>query len=763
MRFVKFLPMPGFRTDWLVRIMSRNREVFILKIVTLAIAFASSLLIILFSLNEFGYDRFHKDAGKIFRILKKNTDEQYSGNRLSVNIPANVVTRMKSEWKDSAVVSRVKIMNNLTVISCDGKPFLDKKIHAADPEIVDIFSFDIKDGNINDFRKADEAIAIVSVRAAKEYTGTLNAAGKRIKIYAFEDTLYVKVVAVFQDFPKNSHEDFDVFLVFEERALTTLHFNTDETGVYGRVKAGNPQEYKLPDDKSLVPAKIAYSLQPLPALYFGPRVLREEARHGDRYSVIILISIASMILFLSLSTFINLTTISLPYRAKELALKKLMGSNQTMLLFQFLKESSVLVGISFLLGLLVLMSLNNFIQSLLDLHVFQLIVDLDMGLIISTSILFALLAISPVVMTRRFVQASPNRLLSTDTITFPRLKRIITFLQLGISIFLIVASVVVRRQINYSLVKEPGQNHDQIVFLNSPAGITNEGVRNLRSGWRQFNPNILDVMAVSQLPDRIRSKEINSEFYLLQVDAGFKDFFDLHMEEGYWFGPNSGDSVVVTNRSGKERMIEDGTNVIGVIEDVGSAFSLPEKPVKITLGQDYHYNWLCVRVLEVDVRRTVEQLSRSMSLGKEIAHVNYLDRNFKAWVEYQDKLNTLSAILAIISAVLSCFAVYGLSVSLVRDKLKEIAVHKLFGAGTSHITWLLVREFVKQMVFALAAFGPIAYIFLNELLRTFVFATKFMWLDPVYPIAYCILVIIIICTFQALSLGRTNFASALKG
>lgn len=755
--------MLGFHSRLFARIMSRNREVYILKIVTLAVAFASSVLIILFSLNEFGFDRFHKDSRKVFRILKKNNDEKFSGNRLSAKLPSEIFARIKSDYKDSLIVSRVKIMNKVTVIATDKKPLYDQKIHASDAGIVDIFSFEFIDGNFRHFCESNEYLAILSSRAAKEYTGTFHAAGKKIKIYTLKDTVEVTVAAVFKDFPKNSHENFNVFIRFNDNAITALNFNPKESGVYGRTQKENPRHYNISDSESTIHAKITYSLQPLPELYFGPRVIGEEARHGDSYSVIILICIASLILFLSLSSFVNLTTITLPYRSKELAIKKLSGTSQTVLLRGFLKESSTLVGFSFIIGLMSLILLSGYIESMLSLQIIPLILALDTRLIIITGILFALLTVSPVFMTMRFIKATPNRLLSTDTITFPKLKRIITFLQLGISIFLIIASVVVRRQINYSLVKEPGQNHDQIVFLNSPAGITNDGVRNLRSGWKQFNPNILDVMAVSQLPDRVTSREIGSEFYLLQADVGFKDFFNLGMKKGYWFGPNSADSVIVTNRSGKERMAENQSNVIGVIEDFSEAFNQPEKPVKITLGKDYHYNWLCVRVLEVDIRRTVEQLSRNLSFRGEIAHVNYFDNNFKLWVDYQDRLNKLSAILAIISGVLSCFAIYGLSVSLVRDKLKEIAVHKLFGARTAHITYLLVREFVKQMIIALAVFGPIAYILLNELLRTFVFSTRFTWVDPIYPIVYCVFVITTICTFQALSLNRTDFASALKG
>jgi putative ABC transport system permease protein len=754
--------MLGLRFRLFARIMSRNREVYLLKILTLAIAFASSVLITLFSVNEFGHDKFHKDPNSVFRLLQKNTNEKYSGNRLSSKIPGDIIRHLKASYSDSFLISRLKIMNEVTILA-GNQLFRDQKIHAADPNILDTFSFQITDGDASDFDSSKEISVMLSSRAAIKYTGTPHAAGKRIKLHTIDDSIEVKVAAVYKDFPKNSHEDFDVVITFNSEALTTLKFDPEESGVYGRVLQMTPEHYAFSGSTMDSESKMSYRFQSLPQLYFGPRVLGEEARHGDSYSVIILICIAALILFLALTSFINLTTITLPYRSKELAIKKLAGTTQVNLLVSFLKESSTLVGISLLTGLLIIICISGHISSILGLEVLPLIFRFDPTFIGIVSLLFIVLTVSPVLMTMRFVRATPTRLLSTDTITFPRLKRVITFVQLGISIFLIITSVVIRRQINYSLVKEPGQNHDQIVYLNCPSGITNQGIMNLRDGWKKYNPNILDVMAVSQLPDRISSKAIDSDFYLLEVDAGFKEFFGLDMKEGNWFRPNAGDSIRVTNKMGQSLISDHHANVIGVVENLSERFNHPEKPVLIKLANDYNYNWLCVRVLEVDIRRTVEQLSSNFSMGGEIAHVNYLNPHFNSWIDYQDRLNILSGILATISVVLSCFAIYGLSVSLVRDKLKQIAVHKLFGAHTIHITYLLVIEFVKQMVIALVIFGPLTYILLNELLRTFVFATKFSWLDPVYPIAYCAFVIISICGFQALSLSRTDFASALKG
>jgi putative ABC transport system permease protein len=748
--------MPGQNSRLFARLISRNREPYALKILTLATAFASSVLIILFSLHEFGFDKFHPNANTVFRVVQKNTDEHYSGNRLSVLIPTEAVNNLKDPaYRDSLYIARVKIMNSVTV-AAHAKIFPGQKIHAADTGIINLFSFDILDGRAEDFSASKEAM--LSARAAMQYTGTVHAAGKKIKLFTFGDTLTLRVAAVFNNLPSNTHEDFDVLIPYQPDVIRTLRFDPDQTGVYGRTLALTPAHYTLPHQNN-----FQYTLQPLPEIYFGARMQGEEARHGDRYSVLILICMASLILFLALTSFVNLTTITLPHRSKELAVKKLAGTSQSGLLMGFLTESFMLVGVSFVLGLLILILTSAYAESMLQLPVRTLIFSLDFRLFLIIAGLFLLLSVSPVWMTLKFVRASPNRLLSTDTITFPRLKRTITFLQLGISIFLIIASVVVRRQINFSLVKEPGQNHDQVVYLNAPAGITNEGIRALRSGWKEFNPNIIDVMALSQLPDRVSSKEVDSDFYAILVDRGFRDFFNLKMTGGHWFGPNDGDGAIVTNKKGKELMDTNSRNVIGVVEDLSGKFNQPEKPVKLRPAADYQYHWLCVRVLEVDIRRTVASLSYQFSANGQPAQVHYLNKHFYSWIKYQDRLNTLSGILTIISALLSCCAIYGLSVSIVRDKLKQIAVHKLYGAQTFHITLLLAGEFARQMLIALVIFAPLTYIVLNELLRSFAYAPQFSWLDPVYPIGYCVVVITAICGFQALSLNRSDFASALKG
>jgi putative ABC transport system permease protein len=166
--------------------------------------------------------------------------------------------------------------------------------------------------------------------------------------------------------------------------------------------------------------------------------------------------------------------------------------------------------------------------------------------------------------------------------------------------------------------------------------------------------------------------------------------------------------------------------------------------------------------LEVDIRRTVLFLEKFFENAGQKPKVRFFDPNFEQWLTYQDKLNTLSGVLAIITGILACCAIYGLSLSIVRDKLKQIAIHKLCGANSYSITRLLIKEFGQQLLMAILIFGPITYLILKEILRTFVYRTSFQWLDPLVPVLFCVVIIISLCCFQTFNLNRRDLSSALK-
>jgi putative ABC transport system permease protein len=743
-----------------LRIVERNRDVYILKILTLSVAFACTIVISLFVSNEFGYDRFHSSSELNFRILQKNTSDGFVGNRYSNQIDGKIVTTLSSIFGDSLTLASVKVMDGLSIMTGD-KTWHGEKLHSADPAIKNIFTFDVAQGHLTNFPSGVPSI-ILSTSASTQYFGSPSSVGKTLSVTAIDDTIDVTVAAVFNDFPNNSHEDFRGFIVCDKSTISSMNFDSSRSAVYGRVNEQGIPHFQETIDAQLSDQNISYVLQPITDLYFGPRVIGEDAKHGDSYSVCILLCITSLILFLAFTGFVNLTTLTIPHRSKELAIKKIAGMNQLGLLSGFAKESLMIVFISLIIGIVTLFCLKEWIQPILSMDIVSAFRTIDLEFILLIIFLLIFFGLSPLLITSRFTGATPNRLLSSESITFPRFKRVIALLQLGISLFLIVASLVVRRQINYSLIKEPGQNHDQIVYLDYPRDLPGS-LAGLRSALQQLNnANVVDVIATSQLPNRINSKELGTDFYFIRVDPEFKDFFNLEILKGNWFKANDGDSIVVVSEKAKQLMGADTTDVIGTFSSIDNEFNLPQKPLKIGKSTTFEYNFLCIRLLEVDIRRTVETLSNYFGKPGTPATIRFLNTRFEQWLEYQDRLNSLSGIMAIISGVLACCSIYGLCVSIVREKIKQIAIHKLFGASVKNITVLLVKEFALQLGLAILFFGPVTYIVIQEILRSFVYQTHFVWLDPFIPVLYSGVVITILCGLQANTLNRSDLTASLK-
>ncbi|MEM8569064.1 MAG: ABC transporter permease, partial [Bacteroidota bacterium] len=301
----------------LLRFISKNPEIYFLKVITLSVAFASLVLISVFSMNEFTFDRFHKNADKIFRVIQKSETEGYIRNKYSTQIPESVYHQLTE--KKVTTFTRIKALNELRV-TAGNATFHKQQIHSTDGAITDIFDFDLQDGTLEDFTE-DEGAILISNHVAEQYFGVQDVAGRELALFTFGDTLHVTVAAVYKSFPTNSHQDFNLFIHFNELSLKTLGFDLTVSEVYGF----------HPEKVLFTPTEIdgrTYSAQRISDIYFGPRMAGEDVMHGDIYSVIILVSITILILFLALTSFINLTSLSLPHRAKELAVKKLAGHSK---------------------------------------------------------------------------------------------------------------------------------------------------------------------------------------------------------------------------------------------------------------------------------------------------------------------------------------------------------------------------------------------------------------------------------------------------
>lgn len=735
----------------LIRLLYRNIEIYSLKILTLAVAFAALIMVSVFALHEFRYDRFHKNSSQIIRLIEKQETETLGRNKFSSQIPQQVYDQFTTV--EQSTFARVKVLNELRINTPTGTHH-QQLMHAADAEITDIFTFRFIHGGVQEFQRNPSCI-LLSTALSKQYFGTTDAVGKELAITTFGDTLKLTVAAVYESFPSNSHQNFESFIRLYKNSLRTLGFDLSTSEVYALNTGKKSIERKIVNGAS-------YSQQNISDIYFGPRMSGEDVVHGDPYSVTILSCITALILFLALTSFINLTSLALPNRVKELAIKKLAGHSKLQLVLSFIRESFLISLMAFLVAVLILWLSWNYLEEAQVINLPELIIQELFFLVCIILIFLLLLVTAPLLMIGKFIKANAIRLLSSEAITFPRFKKVIIIVQLGISIFLIVSAIVINRQVAYSLVKEPGRNNYQVVYVNYPDGMTNEQLNSLRAGWKKSRPNIVNVMAVSQLPNQINSRDIHTGVYTISVDSEFNNFFDLEIISGGWFGPNDGDSMMVVNQSAFNQLKGKSANIRGVYRDISGKFNLPEKPIQMVRSGNVSHNFLCIRILEVDILKTIGFLENYFSSKGQLTNVQFMNKRFEAWINYQMGLNSLTNVLTIIAALLSCCAIYGLSISVVKDKLKQIAIRKICGADLLHITYLLAKEFVINLFIAVLIFAPITYIVIQELLRAFVYSTELNWLDPVYPLIYCGVVIGSLCAWQALNLNRSDLSAALK-
>ena len=481
-----------------------------------------------------------------------------------------------------------------------------------------------------------------------------------------------------------------------------------------------------------------YILQPAREIYFGPRVVGENVRHGDWYCIFILACISGLIVLLAVTNYINLVSLTLPGRSKELAMRKVAGANRPPLLRLLAKESVYIIGLSLLIAAAILVAVEEPAKE------YFYVDRLSVIILIS---LFVAVAAAPLFPAWAFVKASPGRLLSTDTITFPRMKKVITIVQLGISISLIIASLVIDRQISRSLIKEPGKNHDQVVYTKWPQGMSRQYLERLKNAWPRDNPNIVELTAMSHTPDNIHSKPIGKDYFQLGVDYNFIDFFRLELSKGRWFGAMDDDSVLFNSSE------HSTVKPIGTVKDFR-----PDIPVHFSINQK-ESNFIMIRVLEVDIRKTLKTIEKSFTeISGRPTTLNFLDHNYAETLAYEDRLNKLSSLLALVSVIMACCSIYALNLARMNDNVKQIAIRKTFGASDSQIVGRLSLRFLELMLGSIFFFGPVTYWLLSEWLRNFAYSAKFSWYDPLVSVGACLL---IVAVTNVIILARIN-THALK-
>ena len=779
------------------RNIQRQKAISFINILGLSVGIACCLMIFLFVRDELSFEKFHSNAGRIYRtIIDEFVDGKWEHN---VGSPDLLGPALVEEYPE--FVSCVRLFNpnwiDKWAVSRGEKYFYEKGLFFADPAIFEVFSFPLLAGDPKSALKDPNSL-VFTESMARKYFGAEDPMGKTLLI---QDAVEVKITGVAREVPQNTHFRFDFLASFESMPFkwATNTWRTQQFYTYVLLDKEYSQD-QLNKKLSVFLKKhfgkqtnMALHLQPIQDIHLFSRNYNYDlaTNNSDITYVYIFSTIALFILAIACINFMNLSTARSAKRAKEVGIRKVVGANRSQLITQFLGEALLFslfaAVLSVVLVLLFLPKFNGLAGKNITLTPGNFLfiggtlagIILIVGFVSGSYPAFFLSRFQPLNTLKDSLSAGKKGIL---------FRRALVFLQFTISIGLITGTFIVHSQIQYCLNKNLGFEKERVVVLPLRSRSVMSGYGSFRNELLQYPP-VANVAGSSEVPGRsIGSRGMfpeGNQWYprnSMFVDYDFIPTLGIEIVEGRNFSrdyPTDLEDAYIVNEAavksfgwdqpiGKKIIWAGDQNktgyVIGVVKDFHYA-SFREEIAPLVLHMSAGApSYLSIRIKANDIFRT-------MSLMKEKWQEFYpghpfeyffLDESFDSLYRSEEKMSTIFQAFTVLGLFISCLGLYGLSSYLLEQRTKEIGIRKVLGASLSRILLMVSREFIKWVVLANIAAWPIIYFLMKNWLENFAYRISIpLWaflLSAAIVMATSLLTII----YQSTKAALTNPADSLR-
>jgi len=796
----------AFRSLW------KNKGFSAINIVGLAIGIATCLIIMLFVQNELGYDRFNKKADRIVRVTFQGAANGEKFNESTVMPP--VAQTMKADFPEVLEATRLRDYGIPRLVNGD-KMFKEDALAFVDSNFFQVFTLPLISGDAKTALIEPNTIVITKALAHK-YFGNEDPMGKVIH-FKEEQKIPCKVTGVIERVPLNSHFHFELFASMaslpESREPTWMSSN-----FYTYLLLPNGYDYrkleaKLPAvvDKYIGPQmyqamhvslpefrkkgnNLSFHLQPLTAIHLSSQFASDLSPAGDIRYVYIFGAIALFMLLIACINFMNLSTAGASKRAREVGIRKVLGSLKLELVRQFLLESILITAIALLLAIvfmyLALPVFNTLAGQNLALrfgdHPLLLpglvLFVLFTGILAGSYPAFYLSSFNPVaVLKGRFTSGKKSIGLRSGLVIF----------QFLFSIILIVSTTVVYKQLSFIQHKSLGYNKDQVMILpawmlGDKASIFRQQIGNdprvasiSNSGYLPAGPS--DGNNFFVYPGENPNQIVKTLRY--DVDENYISTLGIQMLAGRNFSKNfASDSSGVILNEAAARIFGWGEKATGhIISTTQNNGEITSYHV-IGIVKNFHFKSLhelispLVMVLSPNPGMMIVKLKTKDAAGllaaakikwtafgtEEPFAYSFLDERFNNTYQSEQKIGLILGIFAGLTIFVACLGLFGLAKFTAEQRTKEIGIRKVLGATVSGVVALLSKDFLKLVLAAFIIASPIAWYIMNRWLQDFAYRIDISaW---VFVIAALLAVIITIITvsFQAIKAAIANPVKSLR-
>ncbi|MDN5205490.1 ABC transporter permease [Fulvivirgaceae bacterium BMA10] len=787
----------------------KHKNYFLLNISGLAIGIASFILISLYLVNELSYDRFHANFENTYRVQTKGNINGQIVDWATSNPP--LAKTLLNEYPETARATRIR-RSGSWFISREDQKFYEDGVLFADSTFFQVFDFKLLAG--------DPKTALVHPRSmvltetyARKYFGDEDPMGKEIAVE--QDTIFYKVTGIAENIPANSHIQFDM--------LGSMS-SYDEWNDDGWVDSGINYTYVVLHENAVI-ASLEEKIQEIIPKYIGPEIeyytgrtyaewqkagnstsfylmplkkihLQSEASNdlgvpGNSSYLYIYGLVGIIILFIAIFNFVNLATAQSATRAREVGVRKVMGSTKTALVYQFIFESVIVSLIATVLAVIIVVVV---MPSFIDL------VGKELAFSMGSSYLGPLLIVGLAFMVGFLAGCYPAFVLSTfQPVEVLKgtlrpgsksgwMRNFLVIIQFTASIMIITGTLVIYHQIDFMLTKNLGFDKEQILVVRKPE-LLKTHLDAFKNDLLQ-NPAIKTVVNSKTIPGkeyakRSYRKQGAPETFLFMhnhVNFDYRELMGLELVSGRFFSKahkQDTNAVVINVAAAK---------AFGFEDPIGQKLTTPWKPGQLVeiigVVKDYHTESLHKRIepiaLELIPNNTSGYVSMKISNGEAIretiAYVQdtwskhtdkpfdyfFFDEDYEHLYRSEATTGQIFVVFAILSIFIACLGLIGLITFTASVRKKEIGIRKVLGAGTRSLIRLLSNDIVRPMMIATLLACPIAFLASDYWLQNF--ASRISISPWSYILSTCIVILIgsIAISFQTIKATRNNPVDSLR-
>ncbi|MBN9382107.1 MAG: ABC transporter permease [Chitinophagaceae bacterium] len=796
------------------RNLKTNKVFSFINISGLAIGLATCLLILLYVKDELSFDRYNEKADRIYRV---DGDLKFAGNHFVLAVaPEPMGAAMKKDYPEVEQEVRFRGYGGMLVRKGQQNIQEDKVVY-TDSTLFSVFTFPMIQGDPAHALTEPRSV-VITERTALKYFNSTDVVGKYLVV---GDTTNLKVTGVIRDVPEQSHFNYDFFISlnksmahWEQGDWLSNNFNTYIVLKKGadarRLEARLPQmvnKYIVPVAQAVMHVDIdqfiksgnyvKYSLMPLTDIHLHSNKTSEIGHNGNIQYVYIFSTIAVFILLIACINFMNLSTARSAGRAKEVGVRKVLGSTRQSLIRQFLMESMLICFIALVLAVLIAISLLPFFNQLASK---QLTPELFgnpwvLASLLCLTVVVGFLAGSyPALFLSAFrpVQVLKGKIAAGFKSGW--LRSTLVVFQFTISVVLMVGTIVIYRQLSYIHNKNIGYNREQVLIiqntnaLGSQATAFREEVLKMNGAesatmtgylptatWRNDYP-------LFPVPTTDGSKAASMQIW--SVDENYIPTLDMQMVQGRNFSKDflTDSTGIILNESAarllgfREAVNKDlysldnfpakdltHLHVVGVVKDFNFN-SLREQVSPLAMRWRRENSRIAIKTATKNIPGLITQIENRWKVMAPSQPFNYtfMDEEFNHTYRTEQQTGRLFISFATLAILIACMGLLGLAMFTAEQRTREIGIRKVLGASVGGILGLLTRDFLKLVVLSILVASPLAWWMMNKWLQDFAYRTSISWTVFAMATGAALVTAVVTISVQAIKSAKANPVKSLR-